>query len=316
MPQAGVVLLHGLRGSSTLWRHQADALSRSGHAVRAPDLPGHGTRRDETFTLESAGRVIEASVLELADRGLPVLLVGQSLGGYAGLHWAARTTVPLAGLLAAACSTVPTGPVVAGYRLAAGAIGLLPDRGAWLNDRMAELTLPEVGARDAAAGGYALDVMQDSLRAIRRVRPIEDIRALGPLPLWIVNGALDHFRAQERAYLRAAANGRLIVVPRVKHLVSLEAPVAFTRIVLEMLDEVAWPDRARSGGRKVPRAHAADDPRAVGYDHDVVAEDRQDVRDDPTAVAAAEVGAVPGDHGAQGVDDPAHPPGPVGVAEP
>jgi pimeloyl-ACP methyl ester carboxylesterase len=256
--KAGVVLLHGLRGSSTLWRYQVEALRAAGHVARAPDLPGHGTRRGEKFTLESSSRVVEETVRELRRRDLPVLVVGQSLGGYVGLHWAARTPTPIGGLLLAACSTVPAAPVVAGYRLAAGAIERLPDRGAWLNAKMAELTLPEVGARDAAAGGYALDVMQDTLRAIRRVRPLEDIRALGRLPIWIVNGALDHFRAQERAYLRAAANGRLVVVPRVKHLVSLEAPVAFTRIVLEMLDEVVEPGRAhtlrpRAGATRVPR---------------------------------------------------------------
>lgn len=237
MGEIGVVLLHGIRGSSTLWRYQVAALERAGHRTRAPDFPGHGTRRGERFTLSAAFAAVEEAAAQLAASG-PVLLVGQSLGGYVGLHWAARTRLPLAGVLAAACSTVPTGLLVAGYRLVAAAIDRLPDRGSWLNDHMADWTLPEAGARDLAAGGYALDVMQDSLHAVRRIRPLDDIRALGSLPVWFVNGGLDHFRGQERAYLRAAANGRLVVVPRVKHLVSLEAPVAFTRIVLEMLDEV------------------------------------------------------------------------------
>lgn len=243
----GVLLLHGLRGSATLWRHQAEALRAAGYRVSAVDLPGHGTRRGQRFTLTGAVDVVEDAAARLAGRGGSVLLVGQSLGGYVGLHWAAGTRVPLAGVLAAACSTVPAGPTVGGYRLMASAVSMLPDRGAWLNDRMAAWALPEAGARDAAAGGYALDVMQDALRAVRRVRPIEDIRALGRTPVWIVNGAWDHFRAQERAYLRAAENGRLVVVPRVKHLVSLEAPVAFTRVLLEMLAEVERSEVARRG---------------------------------------------------------------------
>lgn len=237
MVNVGVVFLHGLRGSSSLWRHQVEAMRAAGHPALAPDLPGHGGRRGEAFTLGGATEAVEGAAQVLAAQGLEVLVVGQSLGGYVGLHWAARTSVPLRGVLAAACSTTPRGPVVEGYRLVASAIELLPDRGAWLNDRMASWTLPEEGARDAAAGGYALDVMQSSLRAIRAVRPIEDIKALGPVPVWIVNGALDHFRSQERAYARAAQNGRLVVVPRAKHLVSLEAPVAFTRLIFEMLDE-------------------------------------------------------------------------------
>jgi pimeloyl-ACP methyl ester carboxylesterase len=197
----GVVFLHGLRGSSSLWRHQVEAMRAAGHPALAPDLPGHGGRRGEAFTLGGATEAVEGAAQVLAAQGLEVLVVGQSLGGYVGLHWAARTSVPLRGVLAAACSTTPRGPVVEGYRLVASAIELLPDRGAWLNDRMASWTLPEEGARDAAAG------------------------------------ALDHFRSQERAYARAAQNGRLVVVPRAKHLVSLEAPVAFTRLIFEMLDE-------------------------------------------------------------------------------
>lgn len=241
----GVLFLHGLRGSATLWRHQVQAVHRAGYLATALDLPGHGTRRGERFTLEAAVAAVEAEGAAIAERRGSVLLVGQSLGGYVGLHWAARTRVPLAGVLAAACSSQPSGPAVGGYRLVAGAVGMLPDQGAWLNDRMAAWTLPPAGARDAAAGGYALDVMQDSLRAVRRVRPLEDIRALGETPVWVVNGAWDHFRAQERAYARAARNGRLVVIPRAKHLVSLEAPIPFTRVVLEMLAEVArTPDPA------------------------------------------------------------------------
>lgn len=234
----GVLLLHGLRGSSTMWRHQLEALGRAGYPTNAPDLPGHGCRRGQRFTLDAASDVVEEAARELARHGHRVAMVGQSLGGYLGLHWAARTRTPLAAVLAAACCTLPSAPAVGGYRVVAGAIGRLPDKGAWLNERMAAWTLPEAGARDAAAGGYALDVMQDSLRAIRRTRPLDDLRALGPVPVWLVNGALDHFRAQERAYLRAAADGRLVVVPRAKHLVSLEAPVAFNRIMLDMLEEV------------------------------------------------------------------------------
>ncbi len=250
----GVILLHGLRGSASLWRRQREALAHAGYQVQAPDFPGHGTRRGETFTLGAAVGAIDGAARRLADHGHPVLAVGQSLGGYVGLHWAARTDVPLAGVLAAACSTTPVGPAVGGYRLVAGAVSLLPDGGAWLNDKMAVWALPPEGARDAAAGGYALDVMQDTLRSLRPLRPIEDIRALGPVPVWIVNGALDHFRAQERAYLRAAANGRLVVVPRTKHLVSLEAPVAFTRILFEMLDQIEGRRHPRHVGAAVTRS--------------------------------------------------------------
>ena len=261
MARTGVVLLHGLRASSSLWRRQIEVLTDLGHPVRSPDFPGHGEWRGQRFTTEAAVAVVEESAQELTADGTPVLVVGQSLGGYVGLHWAARTTLPVAGVLAAACSTEPSAVTVGGYRLVAGAIGMLPDRGAWLNERTARLALPPEGLRDLAAGGFALDVMQDTLRSVRRLHPIADIRALGATPVWIVNGARDHFRMQERAYLAAAHNGRLVVVPGVKHLVSLEAPVTFTRVLLEMLAAVGGGDAAPvSGERRERVADAASAP--------------------------------------------------------
>ena len=248
MARAGIVFLHGVRSSSTMWRRHLGALQAARRIACAPDLPGHGRRRGTGFTLDGALAVVEDAAGDLAASGAPVVVVGQSLGGYVGLHWAARTGLPVAGVLAAGCSTLPAPSVVGAYRLAAAAVALLPDHGAWLNDRLAAWTLPAAGARDAAAGGYALDVMQDVLRAIARVRPLEDIRSLGPVPVWIVNGAWDHFRAQERAYLRAARNGRLVVVPGAKHVVSLEAPVALMRVVFELLDEVDGRRDAESWG--------------------------------------------------------------------
>lgn len=256
-----MVLLHGLRASSTMWRRQAETLTTLGRRVAAPDFPGHGRRRGERFTLQGALDAVSEAAEAVSDGTDRVLLVGQSLGGYVGLHWAARATVPLAGVLAAACSTEPSALTVGGYRLIAGAIGLLPDSGAWLNDRTVRWAVPPEAAQDLAAGGFALDVMQDTLREVRRLQPIDDIRRLGPTPVWILNGARDHFRLQERALLAAAGNGRLLVVPGAKHLVSLEAPVPFTRAVLEML---AIADRAAaddvSAGRRELAGAAASAP--------------------------------------------------------
>jgi pimeloyl-ACP methyl ester carboxylesterase len=268
--RTGVILLHGLRASSTLWRRQVELLRGLDHPVAAPDFPGHGTRRGERFTLETALTTVDDAALSLLDAGAPaVLVVGQSLGGYVGLHWAARTSLPVEGVLAAACSTEPSAATIGGYRLLAGAIGLLPDNGAWLNDHTARWALPAEGLRDLAAGGFALDVMQDTLREVRRLRPITDIRSLGEMPVWLVNGSRDHFRLQERAYLTASGNGRLVVVPGVKHLVSLEAPVLFNRVLLEMLaaleraEAAAVPAAGRAARRRRRRRPLSGGRRAL-----------------------------------------------------
>jgi pimeloyl-ACP methyl ester carboxylesterase len=234
---ASVVLVHGLRTSATMWRAQLEALAAAGVPARAIDLPGHGTRMAERFTLAAAMAAIGDAVDGMAG---PVLLCGLSLGGYLSLHWAGTEGGGrMDGLIAAACGTTPAGPALAGYRGIAAGIHRLPDRGAALNSVMVRSFVREPGRADVERGGVALDVMADSLREIAAVRPIASIQRIRA-PILLVNGQFDHFRIQERRYLAAARTrpglptgwSQLVIIPGASHLVSLTRPTQFTRMLL------------------------------------------------------------------------------------
>lgn len=231
-----VVLVHGIRASSSMWRAQRAALDRAGVAHVAPDLPGHGARRAERFSIAGAVAAIDEAARTAAG---PVVVAGLSLGGYLALHWAARATPRPAAVLAASCCTEPRGPALRAYRRVAATIARLPDGGAAFNDALARRFLPAEALRDVQAGGMTVGVMQDALGDIETVRPLEDLAALDGVPVWLLNGTWDHFRVHERRFLRARPDARLIHVPRATHLVSLVAPVAFNRALLELVDEVA-----------------------------------------------------------------------------
>jgi pimeloyl-ACP methyl ester carboxylesterase len=96
---------------------------------------------------------------------------------------------------------------------------------------------------DVLRGGVAVEVMQDALRELRRLHPIASLRRVD-VPVWLVNGTLDHFRIEERRYLAAAPDARLIHVPGATHMVSVARPAAFTRILLEAVAEVESPTRS------------------------------------------------------------------------
>lgn len=232
---ATVVLVHGVRTSATMWRHQLTALEAAGIPAVAPDMPGHGTRRGEPFTVDGAVAAIDDAVR--GARG-PVVAVGLSMGGYLTLHWAARAARPPAAVVAASCSTRPRGPALGAYRRLAAAITRLPDGGAGVGDALAARFLPEQGRTDVSAGGMAPDVMGPVLSGLGAVDPLADLRAIDA-PVWLVNGRWDHFRGEERRFLRACRNGRLVVVPGATHLVSLVRPVAFNRILLDVVAEVS-----------------------------------------------------------------------------
>jgi pimeloyl-ACP methyl ester carboxylesterase len=212
-----------------MWREQREALTRAGVPSVAVDLPGHGARADERFTLDGAVDAVAAGVDELGGRAL---VVGLSLGGYVGIAHAARHPEQVTGLVAAGCCTRPRRALVSGWALVARGITRLPDRGAWLNDTFARSVLGADATADLGAGGFALDVMADVLREVAGLDPVAELARV-EAPVWLVNGRWDHFRGDEKRYLAACQDGHLVVVPGATHLVSIVAPVAFTRTVLE-----------------------------------------------------------------------------------
>ncbi|HPG75904.1 MAG TPA: alpha/beta hydrolase, partial [Rhodoglobus sp.] len=96
---------------------------------------------------------------------------------------------------------------------------------------------PELAA-DVIAGGVALEVMDDALVELRQLHPVASLSRIAP-PIWLVNGTLDHFRLEERQYVAAAPDARLIHVPGATHMVSLTRPREFTRILLDAVDSTA-----------------------------------------------------------------------------
>jgi pimeloyl-ACP methyl ester carboxylesterase len=230
-----VLLVHGIRASATMWRYQEEKLRAAGYPVLAIDLPGHGQRMNEPFTVPAALAAIDDGVATLGGR---VLLVGLSLGGYYAVAYAAQHPDRVAGLVAAGCSAVPRGALLEGYRMLARLIRRLPDRGLWLHEAMTRLFLPAAGACDVLAGGAALDVMDSGLRATSTLTPLASLAAY-PGRIWLVNGALDHFRLNERRFLAACRTGEVVVVPRATHLSSLAQPERFTSILLRIAERVS-----------------------------------------------------------------------------
>lgn len=134
-----------------MWRAQLDALDRAEIPARAIDLPGHGSRMDERFSVTAAMAAIGDAVDSMSG---PVILCGLSLGGYLSLHWAATEGAGrIDGIIAAACGTTPKGAALEGYRRIAAGIGRLPDRGAGLNHLMLRTFVPEPGGPTSRAAG-------------------------------------------------------------------------------------------------------------------------------------------------------------------
>ncbi|WP_298459143.1 alpha/beta fold hydrolase [uncultured Cellulomonas sp.] len=227
-----IVFVHGVRTSSAIWAHQMAAMARSGHRSVAVDLPGHGARAHERFTLRGAMDAIGQAVDALP---VPPLIVGLSLGGYSTLAYAARHQDKVAGVLVAGCSTEIRGKPVRAYRSVAHHVSrtLRPTGGTW-------------------------HVVSDMLEAMGGHSSLADLRRL-LVPVWIVNGRRDVLRLEERRYLAARPGTRLTVVPRAGHDVNSHAPIVFNRILLDVLSELRT-----AGATRSPRREEASGARGRG----------------------------------------------------
>jgi pimeloyl-ACP methyl ester carboxylesterase len=225
-----VVLVHGIRTSATMWRAQREYLHARGNPVVAVDLPGHGTRMAEPFTLDGAFATIDDAVRDAATRG-PVLLVGHSMGGLLSIDYVGREDPPpVDAFIAASCTAIPRGVGLATYRLLARGFDSLPDRGMWLADRVLDRTLPPETRADFGAGGYAFDAQDTALRSLSVLDLLAALQRID-VPLWFINGQFDQLRVNEQLFMRIAKDAELIVVPRTSHLVTAMRPRVFNALL-------------------------------------------------------------------------------------
>ncbi len=236
---AHLVLVHGSRLSKTQWSPQLPFLA--GRAtVGLVDLPGHGSRAGEDFTLARCVEVIGEAVAS-APAGGTVVLVGHSLGGYAAMAYAAERGPSLGGLVLADCSATPTGPGAAVYRgVAALTHRLGPERMTRVNDRiLRRLYAPEM-IEPVLAGGYYFAATPSAWREVMAGCRPAMLSGLA-CPVLVLNGQFDQFRIGARSFVRAIPQARVELIRRASHLSTFDQPQAFADAVLRFTDSV---DRA------------------------------------------------------------------------
>ncbi|GLZ44679.1 lysophospholipase [Actinomycetospora sp. NBRC 106375] len=189
-PRHIVVLAHGYGEHSGRYAHVLDRLARDGGVVYAPDHLGHGRSEGDRVVVEDVEDMVtdvdRVRLLALEEHpGLPVVLLGHSMGGLLATRYAQRFPDALTGL-------VLTGPVSGG---SPGIFGLLE------YDPIPEVPIdPAVLSRDPAVGeAYAADPLvwhgpfkRPTLEAfVASVQAIADGPGFGDLPVLWVHGEDD-----------------------------------------------------------------------------------------------------------------------------
>ena len=248
-----VVMVHGIRTSATMWRSQVAHLESRGLGAIAVDLPGHGTRMAEEFTLDGAFDTVDRAVHSAALRG-PVVLAGHSMGGLLSIAYMGREQrPPVDAFIAASCTAVPRGAGLATYRTLARGFDRLPGRGQRITDWVLDRTLPTDTRPDFGAGGYAYDAQDVVLRSLSVLDLLAALRRIS-VPTWFINGQYDQLRFSERLFTATLPHAELIVVPRTSHLVTAMRPRVFNAL-LDLAVATAESSGARAGLRADAEGH-------------------------------------------------------------
>jgi pimeloyl-ACP methyl ester carboxylesterase len=233
-----VVLVHGLRGSSAEWETLHDMLEAHGHRVVAVDLPGHGARIDEPFSIGESLVTVADTVRSLGPA--TVFVVGRGLGGHLAVECGSLIDT-VGGVVAIGCGTQALSWILDSYRIASATTHhMLPDSGATLSSAASSTFV-----RAGSSGGVAPS--EHFADTLRQLDALDTRAALSRLqaPVWLLNGQFDRFRMQERAFLAAAADHRLVRQSGVRLAARFRRPLDTARLLLGILD-----------GRHPTRAHA------------------------------------------------------------
>jgi len=233
-----IVFVHGTRMTRTQWYPQLRRLAARYRCV-AVDLPGHGRRAGEPFTMEAAVAALDEAIAAEVPAGRAVL-VGLSLGGYVAIETAVAHPERVAGLVLAGCSAEAVGAAARLFGLLAMLLERTPrptiDR---LNRWFFTIRFRRSIAGPIIEGGFWPEGGAAAVRRLIGRRFLERLSRLWT-PVLVVNGSLDPVFAPQGEYWAASCRaGRHVLLPHATHLSCLDRPTTFARHVAAFTDEVA-----------------------------------------------------------------------------
>ena len=240
-----LVLVHGATLNSRMWDPVRRYLGPAFRVVTL-DLPGHGRRIGEPYSMEGAVRAVAAAVQSVAPA--PVILVGDSLGAYASM--AAAASLPqerLKGLVLAGATFGFSGRNVFSYVFKGWLFKALASL--FGEQQVIEKLMPKAFGPDGfnLLPGDARAIIDARMsvvafgQAVRAMRHVDHRAKLAAIeqPVLIMNGDLDTVNVSEEAsFLAVAQNASSQRFTGYEHGISLWHPQEFARCVNQFADKV------------------------------------------------------------------------------
>ncbi len=237
-----VVLLHAFPLSGKMWDGAAERLARVAR-VFVPDLPGFG--QSGRLASPSIAGMAQAVLEWSASQGVrePAIVVGLSMGGYVAFEWLRQAPERIRGFGLCSTRAQADTPEQRAGRLALierlRRDGVAP--ASFLPKLLGKTTLasrPEVVEQvTALIAPASVDGIADALLAMAHRRDSTDLLPSIACPALVAAGDEDPLiPAQESASMAARIrSARLATIPHAGHLINLERPDEFHRIMEEFV---------------------------------------------------------------------------------
>ena len=236
-----VLFIHGAALNGGMWHTAVQAFSPD-YRCLAPDLPGHGAGRYESFALERAVDMLERRLAGIAS----LSIVGESLGGYTAIALAPRLGTRLRCLVASGASSNLGGLAYAPWMLQSALSRSLEALMGHARFERAvigkvERSVPPDLAAAVLRGKLQLQAFHEAVAELRRHDFKRDVARI-EAPMLFVNGSRDLRQCwQEPAFRALAKNAESHRVAGAVHGVGLWQAERFARIAREFVDSHSRP---------------------------------------------------------------------------
>jgi pimeloyl-ACP methyl ester carboxylesterase len=237
-----LILIHGATGNGRMWDGLRRALE-SKYRILSPDLPGHGSRQAERFTLDGAVATVVAAARSVAPA--PVVLGGDSLGGFVSIASApALDASQLKGLVLSGCTMNFEGIALIPFhiktffnKLLLATLGEKRLLGERFVSAAGKLGMEPRDARAVLEGGLNMRAFPDCVAALTGVDFVAKVSQIRH-PMLFLNGSKDRDMMRQQARFQAVApQARFHVFEGAGHGVSLLRGAEFAALVDEFASQ-------------------------------------------------------------------------------